>query len=75
VLRRHFPIHHPLFPDETEQVRYKLIRVIPWELIEQHEAQALKNHKRTIESLPGSSVDYAPARPSPSWKTGPSHRH
>jgi transposase len=47
----HFPIHHPLFPDEAEQVRYKLIRVIPWELIEQHKAQALKNHKRTIEQL------------------------
>jgi hypothetical protein len=51
VFRRHFPIHHPLFPDEAEQVRYQLIRVIPWELIEQHEAQALKNHKRTIEQL------------------------
>jgi hypothetical protein len=51
VFRPHFPIHHPLFPDEAEQVRYKLIRVIPWEMIEQHEAQALKNHKRTIEQL------------------------
>jgi hypothetical protein len=51
VFRTHFPIHHPLFPDEAEQVRYNLIRVIPWELIEQHKAQALKNHKRTIEQL------------------------
>ena len=51
VFRPHFPIQHPLFPDEAEQVRYKLIQAIPWELIEQHAAQALKNHKRTIEQL------------------------
>src|SRR6476659_1055513 len=51
VFRPHFPIQHPLFLDEAERVKYKLIRVIPWELIEQHEAQALKNHKRTIEQL------------------------
>jgi hypothetical protein len=51
VFRPHFPIQHPLFLNEAEQVKDKLIQVIPWELIEQHEAQALKNHKRTIEQL------------------------
>ena len=51
VFRPHFPIQHPLFLYEAERVKDKLIRVIPWELIEQHEAQALKNHKRTIEQL------------------------
>ena len=32
--------------DHTE-----LIETIPWGMIEQHELQALKNHKRTIEQL------------------------
>jgi hypothetical protein len=50
----HFPIQHPLLNIEIEIVRrarVELIQTIPWGLIEQHETQALKNHKRTIEQL------------------------
>ena len=71
VFRTHFPIHHPLFPDEAEQVRYNLIRVIPWELIEQHKAQALKNHKRTIEQLAQQQCGLRACEAVSAWKTGP----
>jgi len=54
TFRQHFPILHPLDFLEAEGVRragVELIQTIPRDLIEQHETQALKNHKRTIEQL------------------------
>jgi hypothetical protein len=48
TFRPHFPIQYPLLLSEAERVRActELIDTIPWGLIEQHEAQALKNHKK-----------------------------